>query len=221
MLLSGRTIRPTTNSARCRTRRTKLKAHLLADGEKGYLDLESDLAKAKALRDSLDVERRVLDSEVESLKQRMRQRGPAAGVINDMIHGYLGHKELEIAASEDGYHFRRNGKPMEGSLSDGEKTAIALCYFLARVAAEGRKLKDLIVPWCPSSKWDRRPPQSNPLTFAPLPPPSPGNSTMRLRSFHLRSVSPPLAYHCDESDSRPPMRQFPVPCAPNSRGSCR
>lgn len=145
MLLSGRTIRPTTNSARCRTRRTKLKAHLLADGEKGYLDLESDLAKAKALRDSLDVERRVLDSEVESLKQRMRQHGPAAGVINDMIHGYLGHKELEIAASEDGYHFRRNGKPMEGSLSEGEKTAIALCYFLARVAAEGRKLKDLIV----------------------------------------------------------------------------
>src|ERR1022692_1838241 len=139
MLLSGRTIRPTTNSARCRTRRTKLKEHLLADGEKGYLDLESDLAKAKALRDSLDVERRVLDSEVESLKQRMRQRGPAAGVINDMIHGYLGHKELEIAASEDGYHFRRNGKPMEGSLSEGEKTAIALCYFLARVAAEGRK----------------------------------------------------------------------------------
>jgi wobble nucleotide-excising tRNase len=93
----------------------------------------------------LDVERRVLDSEVESLKQRMRQHGPAAGVINDMIHGYLGHKELEIAASEDGYHFRRNGKPMEGSLSEGEKTAIALCYFLARVAAEGRKLKDLIV----------------------------------------------------------------------------
>src|ERR1022692_3432876 len=145
MLLSGRTIRPTTNSARCRTRCTKLKAHLLADGEKGYLDLESDLAKAKALRDSLDGERRVLDSEVESLKQRMRQHGPAAGVINDMIHGYSGHKELKIAASEDGHHFRRNGKPMEGSLSEGEKTAIALCYFLATVAAEGRKLKDLIV----------------------------------------------------------------------------
>src|ERR1039457_3924732 len=77
------------------------------------------------------------------------------------------------------------------------------------------------MPWCPSSKWDRPPPQSNPLTFAPLQPPSPGNSTMRLRSFHLRSVSPPLAYHCDESDSRPPMRQFPVPWPQNSRGSCR
>jgi wobble nucleotide-excising tRNase len=62
-----------------------------------------------------------------------------------MIHSYLGHKELEIGTLEDGYQLRRNGRPVTGSLSEGEKTAIALCYFLSTVEAEGRKRKDLIV----------------------------------------------------------------------------
>lgn len=125
--------------------RTKLKAHFLADGKNKYLELEADAAAAKATLDSLEAEHRKLVGEAEELKTSMRQHGPAAEKINQMIHNYLGHKELEITPLEDGYQLRRNNISVTGSLSEGEKTAIALCYFLSTIEADGRKLKDLIV----------------------------------------------------------------------------
>jgi wobble nucleotide-excising tRNase len=75
----------------------------------------------------------------------MREHGPAADIINSMVHRYLGHNELEIIALDQGYRIQRAGKPLTGSLSEGEKTAIAFCYFLSTLEAEGRRIKDLIV----------------------------------------------------------------------------
>jgi wobble nucleotide-excising tRNase len=57
----------------------------------------------------------------------------------------LGHKELSILSVEEGYVIRRRGRPIEGSPSEGEKTAIALCYFLSSLEAEGRSIRDRIV----------------------------------------------------------------------------
>ena len=125
--------------------RTKLKEHFLAEDQARYRKLNSDVAVAKKLRDRLDAEQSVLVGEVERLKQEMRQHGPAADMINRMIHSYLGHKELEIGTLDDGYQLRRSGKPVTGPLSEGEKTAIALCYFLSTLEAEGRRRKDLII----------------------------------------------------------------------------
>jgi wobble nucleotide-excising tRNase len=125
--------------------RAKLKARFLADGQIRYRQLESEVAADKKLCDRLDEEHTRDERELDQLKQDMRQHGPAADMINRMIHSYLGHKELEIGTLEDGYQLRRNGRPVTGSLSEGEKTAIALCYFLSTVEAEGRKRKDLIV----------------------------------------------------------------------------
>lgn len=75
----------------------------------------------------------------------MRQHGPVANRVNTMIHKYLGHKELEIAAKDEAYEIRRNGKVTTAAPSEGEKTAIALSYFLALLEADGRKRQDLIV----------------------------------------------------------------------------
>ncbi len=52
---------------------------------------------------------------------------------------------MEVGTLDRGYQIRRNGKPVTGSLSEGEKTAIALCYFLSMLEAEGRQPKNLIV----------------------------------------------------------------------------
>ena len=124
---------------------TKLKEHFLADGQAGYRELGADAAAAKTELDRLEAKRVALEQEAERLKRKMRQHGPAADVINQLIRGYLGHKELEIGTLDRGYQIRRNGKPVTGSLSEGEKTAIALCYFLSTLEAEGRQRKNLIV----------------------------------------------------------------------------
>ncbi|MGT2460106.1 AAA family ATPase (plasmid) [Cupriavidus basilensis] len=122
-----------------------LKEHYLAEGQKGYTEANDEVKVAKKAVDGLEAEINVLkDREIE-LRKAVRQHGPAATIINKLIHSYLGRKEIALVPSDDGYRLDRNGKPVNGSLSEGEKTAIALCYFLSTLEAEGRKRKDLIV----------------------------------------------------------------------------
>ncbi len=125
--------------------RTKLKNHFLADSQADFSQKKTDFADADAALGIVKKEHDDLKKEIEQLKQEIRQHGPAADLLNKMIHNYLGHKELEIGILEDGYQIRRHGKPLTGSLSEGEKTAIALCYFLCSLEADGRKLKNLTV----------------------------------------------------------------------------
>lgn len=123
----------------------RLKEHYLAEGQRRYLELERD---AKLAQDQVnEVELRIIDlkREEEKLRREVRKHGPAAELINKLIHNYLGRKDIELVTRDDGYQLHRNGKLVRGSLSEGEKTAIALCYFLSTLEAEGRRRKDLIV----------------------------------------------------------------------------
>ena len=125
--------------------RTKLKKHLLAEQQSRYTELQSELSSAVTEHEALDTRHKELTEEIGQTKQQLRQHGSAAERINRMLHSYLGHNELQIDSSESGYQITRNGEGVNGSLSEGEKTAIALCYFISTLDAEGRKLKDLIV----------------------------------------------------------------------------
>lgn len=125
--------------------RDTLKKYFLYDGSSKYHELETAAADARQKKDTLSDELRELATAANSLRERVRQHGPAADVITRMLHCYLGHRELDISARTEGYEVRRGGLPLRGSLSEGEKTAISLCYFLSTIQAEGRKLKDMIV----------------------------------------------------------------------------
>lgn len=86
-----------------------------------------------------------LESELADLRSKIRQHGPAAEKINALVASYLGHNELSVVAVGEGYELHRHGSLVKGEPSEGEKTAIAICYFLSSLEAEDRKLKDLIV----------------------------------------------------------------------------
>ncbi|MBO9724192.1 MAG: AAA family ATPase [Novosphingobium sp.] len=90
--------------------------------------------KVTALRDT-----------ARELQQRIRTHGPAASVINRLVAAYLGHGELTINPIDEGYELQRHGEPLAGVPSEGEKTAIAISYFLSSIEADNRKLKDVIV----------------------------------------------------------------------------
>lgn len=125
--------------------RDTLKKHFLYDGYAKYHELQNAETQARDKKDESSSKLRILISEANSLREQVRQHGPAADVITRMLHCYLGHREIDVSARDDGYEVRRNGHTLRGSLSEGEKTAISLCYFLSTIQAEGRKLKDLIV----------------------------------------------------------------------------
>lgn len=123
----------------------KLKEHYLSVEQTTYSTYHAEEKDAETKLDQLKTEQASLNKEEERIKKEVRTHGPAAKLISEMVQSYLGHGALEVAALEDGYELRRSGKPVKGSLSEGEKTAITLCYFLSTLEAEGRERKDLIV----------------------------------------------------------------------------
>ena len=124
---------------------SELKHHLLAEGEASFLESQTECLEAQAEAKMIEIELADLRRSEDTLKRALRSHGPAADVITQMIHNYLGRKDLELVAAEEGYRLRRNGRVVQGYLSEGEKTAIAICYFLTTLEAEGRRRKDLIV----------------------------------------------------------------------------
>ena len=125
--------------------REAIRKHYLAEGHDRYAALKKSLAEANKQVNSVEEEIRNLESDIAELSAKVRTHGPAADQITRLVRAYLGHGELTIFAADDGYELRRHNKIVKGPPSEGEKTAIALCYFISSLEADGRSLKDLIL----------------------------------------------------------------------------
>ena len=88
-----------------------------------------------ARRRKLDIR---LQDEADTLRAQLREHGPAADKISRLVRSYLGHGELTIHAAAEGYELHRHGKLVKGPPSEGERTAIALCYFLSTLESDER-----------------------------------------------------------------------------------
>lgn len=127
--------------------REKLKRHLLAEAYPGYVEAKQASVKATDEASGLHEQVNLLRDEVNKLRMQIREHGQAAETLTKGIAAYLGHNDLEVKVveGEEGYRIYRRGRLVKGCLSEGEKTAIALVYFLSRLTAENRRLQDLIV----------------------------------------------------------------------------
>ncbi len=70
-----------------------------------------------------------LANQITRLEREIIEHRQPAEELNQDLHSYLGHAELQLDVKDTGYTFARNGTPAR-SLSEGEMTAIALLYFL-------------------------------------------------------------------------------------------
>lgn len=125
--------------------RNTLLGHYLEESRDEYRRLERDTEDAgkQAIEDRTIFESLV--KQIDELTQQLRNHGPAAEVINALIKAYLRHDDIEIVAQDDGFQLRRHGQEIAMNLSEGEKTAVTLCYFLSSLGSDGRQIKDLIV----------------------------------------------------------------------------
>lgn len=122
-----------------------IRKHFVADCHADYANHMKDLGDAGGKLTGLGQEiAQALDTATR-LRQQVKEHGPAAAAINKLIASYLGHAELTIHPVDRGYELHRHDTPIRGVPSEGEKTAIAISYFLSSLEAEGRKLKDMIV----------------------------------------------------------------------------
>ncbi len=114
-----------------------------------YSEIEKEISKIKKEVEDLEDRLHNLEKKKSQIEQQMRDHHLAAEKVNDLLTAYLGHREIRLESIEDdhgsAYKLMRNGQPVEGTLSDGERTALTFCYFLARLEEEGRKIEDCIV----------------------------------------------------------------------------
>lgn len=131
--------------ARQKAAQDSIKGHYLQQTKAEYDSLKADCKTAGSESEAAVSALAELRRRIDELRSSIREHGPAASQINKLVRSYLGHGELAIAAVDQGYEIHRHGKVISGMPSEGEKTAIALCYFLSLIEAEGRKIKDTIV----------------------------------------------------------------------------
>ncbi len=125
--------------------RARLKAHHLSKSQSAYDEAVKAEAEAKAAASAAREELRKGDQELSTLRGKLLEHAPAADVLNPLIASYLGHSRITVQVTDDGYRICRDKKIVVKPLSEGEKTAIAFCYFLISLSSEGRKIDDLIV----------------------------------------------------------------------------
>lgn len=122
-----------------------IRKHYIAECREDFSTNLKALEEARERHTRITLALEETKTAAENLRQQVRQHGPAATVINQLIASYLGHGELTVHPMEAGYEIRRHGKLIEGTPSEGEKTAIAISYFISIIESDGRKLKDQII----------------------------------------------------------------------------
>ena len=95
-----------------------------------------------------------LDAEVSKLEREVSDHGRSADAFNADLSAYLGHGDLRLDVRENGYVIVRKGNA-DPQPSEGEKTAIALLYFLTSLRRDGFDIgKSIIVLDDPVSSLD-------------------------------------------------------------------
>ena len=86
----------------------------------------------------------VIGEEVSKLEREVSDHSRSADMFNASLRTYLGHGELQLDVRENGYVIARQGN-VNPLPSEGEKTAIALLYFLTSLKKDGFNIKESII----------------------------------------------------------------------------
>lgn len=94
-----------------------------------YTNLVNAEAAAKNLREKTRETVKETEKEIDLIERDIVSHQQPADELNRDLRAYLGHDELSLQVEETGYQITRNGQTAN-ELSEGERTAIALLYFL-------------------------------------------------------------------------------------------
>ena len=124
---------------------TKIEAHVLATNQGDWNRLQKEVQDAETELKTAQTDKNGLADRQLELRNDLQDHSIGANKMNELIWAYLGHKELRLFAEDGGYKILRSNNEAAMELSEGERTAISFCYFLAQLSAEGRKVKDLVL----------------------------------------------------------------------------
>ena len=115
-----------------------LELHYLAEFVPSYYDVVKECSQLKEESRLLGLSVEEKTTAIRKLKEGLISHHIPAQKINDDLEKFLGRSDIQIKAtdSQDGYQITRNNK-IAKNLSEGEETALAVVYFLAKIKEDG------------------------------------------------------------------------------------
>lgn len=113
----------------------KLEKHYAASfvRDQKYNEALQQIADLKTAIAEQDKKLYKLDTEIRALEKELSEASQGAERINDLLFTYFGKDDLRIKVSADKQFQIFRGDIIAKNLSEGEETAIAFAYFIARV----------------------------------------------------------------------------------------
>lgn len=109
----------------------KVADHVLSEYESAWTAHVVTEKAHKAQRDKLAIQAGELDDQIAELRKVVEGHAATAAGLNSDLKDYLGHDDLTLVAVDNGYKLQRRGNDASvDTLSEGEKTALAVLYFL-------------------------------------------------------------------------------------------
>ena len=124
--------------------RVRLEEGFVMDSLARYRHLQRESDDALRSLEKLNDDIGKVTSTIRHKERAILEHRRPAEELNRELRLYLGHSELQFDVKETGYEITRNGVRAE-SLSEGEKTAIALLYFLKSLRSRHFSLSDGVV----------------------------------------------------------------------------
>lgn len=114
----------------------------------GYHEKKKEVVDRTAENGTLKTTIHTRNTEIRTLEDSLSNEGVGAEQFNESLHKFLGRSELTLRFNpvKKGYEILRNNSvPVEGNLSEGEKTAIAFVYFITKLKENDNVLENIIV----------------------------------------------------------------------------
>src|SRR5690606_10704233 len=116
--------------------RAALEEAIVADKFDKVVKLEAEIAVAASDAERLRSSIAAFRSDVLKLDGEIKEHRRPAEQINADLASYLGRKDITLTVEDAGYRIMREGIPAT-KLSEGEKTALAIIYFLKSIEDRG------------------------------------------------------------------------------------
>ena len=124
--------------------RERLEEDVVSEDLARYRRLQGSAKKACDSQREIESELKRIGAEVIAKEQAILEHRRPAAELNRELNQYLGHDEVQFSVKETGYEITRSGVAAK-SLSEGEKTAISLLYFLKSLQSREFELSEGIV----------------------------------------------------------------------------
>jgi len=107
----------------------KLEGSYVAEAHAEHFQLVEAVSNASAALTQFNSKTSALQGEIDMLERQILEHRRPADELTEELRAYLGRDELRFEVRGNGYALTRGGQPVS-NLSEGERTAIAILYFL-------------------------------------------------------------------------------------------